>query len=351
MQPRHQLLVRLPAHLVRQSGLPYSGLARHRKHAAGADGDGIQDFGDLRELLAAAEEGCRVGAPGGTPAATDQPPGRNRFTLALQRQLADRLELEHVARELAGQLADVGLAGRGGGLETLRQDDRVSEHGVVHPCLASENPCDAVSRVDADMQRELRLVRQVGAHARELAVHLEGDGQGACCVVLVSHGSAEKREQSVARELLDVALIASDDAAQAADHGVDHLEELLRIQPVGQRRKARDVREERRDQPPLLGDLSPCLHESLRNGPCDEAAQRVGDLVGHRRRRFSRGSSGHRRSAVTAEAHASDVLAAAGGAGPRGRSRGGAAVAAEAHAFGVLDATGSARPRRHRLRV
>ena len=79
----------------------------------------------------------------------------------------------------------------------------------------------------------------------------------------MAHGRAEERQQRVAGELLDVAPVAADDAAQSGDHGVDDLQQLLGIEPIGERREARDVREQRGDQPALLGKVAARLDETL----------------------------------------------------------------------------------------
>ena len=60
-------------------------------------------------------------------------------------------------------------------LQPLGEDHRVAEHRIIHARLAAEDAGDAVSGVDAAVQRQLRLVGKVVAHARELAVHLQRD--------------------------------------------------------------------------------------------------------------------------------------------------------------------------------
>jgi hypothetical protein len=114
-----------------------------------------------------------------------------------------------------------------------------------------------VARVDADVQRQAtRLRAKLRGDARELVVHLERDEEGALRVVLVRNGSAEEGEQGVAGELLDVSLVASDNARESADHRVDDLQQLLRIETVGERREPRDIGEERRDKTAFLRELA-----------------------------------------------------------------------------------------------
>ena len=189
-------------------------------------------------------------------ASADQSPRRHRLALAFERELADRFEVEAAPGEPYGHLADVGLAGRRGRLEALRENHGVAKHGVVHACLTAEDASDAVPRIDADVQGELRVMGKLAAKAPELRMHLERNAQGTLRIVFVRDGCPEQGEQGIARKLLDVPLVATDDTAQSRNDRVDHLEQLLRIEPVGERREARDVGEESRNQAPFFGELS-----------------------------------------------------------------------------------------------
>src|SRR5207237_8385356 len=103
----------------------------------------------------------------------DEPPRADGLALALQRQLADRLEFEQVLREPQRRLADVGLAGRRRRLQPLREDPGVAEDGVVGARLAADNPRDPVPRVDADVQHEAaRALGQLVLYPLELGVPL-----------------------------------------------------------------------------------------------------------------------------------------------------------------------------------
>ena len=68
--------------------------------------------------------------------------------------------------------------------------------------------------VDADVKRELRVVREVLHQTRQFGVHLEGDSQGSLGVVVMADRRSEQRHQRVACEFLDVTAVAPDDAAQ-----------------------------------------------------------------------------------------------------------------------------------------
>jgi hypothetical protein len=167
-----------------------------------------------------------------------------------------------------------------------------------------------VAGVDADVQRQpCRVVAESLADPCELAMHLERDEERAVRIVLVRDRRAEEREERVACELLDEAVIAADDAREAADDGVDHLEELLRVEAVGEGGEAGDVREERRDQAPLLLELAALLDDAVCDRRGDEAAERV--VRRGRRRLGCRGPA-----AMAAEPHPLGVRAAAGAACP-----------------------------------
>ncbi len=209
------------------------GLADDSQHAATAQPERRESLVHELELGFAADQ-SRQDRNHAFDARADQPPGRHRLSLAFQRQLACRLELELGFRHADGRLAHVRLAGRRRGLEPLREDDRIPEHAVVHPRLAAEDARNSVTGVDADVQRELRFVWQLLTETGELRVHLERDAQRAGRVVFVAHGRAEQRHQRIACKLLDVAPVAADDAAEPGDHGIDHLDQLLGIEAVCQ---------------------------------------------------------------------------------------------------------------------
>ena len=228
-------------------------------------------------------------ARGRRPSA-EEAPRRHGLCFSLQGQLADRFEFERVVRERLRQLAHICLAGRGGRLEPLREDHGIAEHGVVHACLTAEDAGDTVARVDADMQRELGLIGQLAAEPLHFRVHLERDDQGTRSVVLVRDRSPEEREESIACKFVHVPLVTGNDPALPGDHGVDYLQELLRVETISERRKAGDVGKESGDQTPLFGNLTPRLDEALRNLARNEAAEGFGNVLvslrlGRRRRR------------------------------------------------------------------
>ena len=143
-------------------------------------------------------------------------------------------------------------------------------------------------------------------------MHLERDAHRTRGVVFVADGRAEERHQGIAGEFLDVSAVPADDAAQRRDYGVDHLEQLFRIEPVGEGGESGNVREQRRDETSLLRDVPAGCDEALGDRAGDEALERFRDvgLCGDLR------SGLGRRAAVTTEFRPLGVGAAARGAIP-----------------------------------
>jgi hypothetical protein len=142
-------------------------------------------------------------------------------------------------------------------------------------------------------------------------VHLERYEQRPVGVVLVADRGTEEGEQRVPGELLDVAVVPADDAAQGRDHGVDDLDQLLWVEAVGERCKARDVGKEGSDEAPFLRKTAAGLDKLVGNGTGDEAAESVLDAGLGLRRRLRAHCA-----AMAAEAHAFRVLPAACGTEP-----------------------------------
>ena len=247
--------------------LPDARLAGHGEDTARTPLRPFEDRGDRVQLVLTADECAPQRAQERRGSLAEQLPGEHGLALSFERELADGRELESVGREAVREVADVRLALRRSRLQPLGEDHGVAEHGVVHARLAPEDARDAVPGVDAAVQRELCVVRKRLAEPGELAMHLEGDQERSLGVVLVGDRRPEEREQSVAGELLDVAAVAADDAAEGADDRIDDLEQVLGVEPVGKRRESRDVREERRDEPPLLWNLSPASMSRSATGP------------------------------------------------------------------------------------
>jgi hypothetical protein len=108
--------------------------------------------------------------------------------------------------------------------------------------------------VHPDVDGETRRVRpDLLEQPGQLGVHVERRQQRALRVVLVRHRRAVDDEEGVAGELLDEAAVALGDPGEPRDQRADHLVQRLGVERVCQRRESADVREQRRDEPQLLG--------------------------------------------------------------------------------------------------
>ena len=263
----------LVARDVEQRRLADAGFARDDHDAAGSGAQLLHRAAEEALVVAASDESSGLDARG--PLADDAP-RRDRPRLALHRQLPDRFELERTPGQLLRELADVGLAAGRGDLQALRHIDRVAEHRIVGAHLVADDARDCVAGVDPDAQTELlRLSGKGGSDRFEPVVHLERDRKRARSVVLVAGRSAEEREQRVARVLVDVPLVASDDLAQHGHDAVDDLGQRLGIDLPTERGESRDVGEQRRHQPSLLG--GPAVARLLGNLAAREPRDQVVD--------------------------------------------------------------------------
>ena len=260
LDPIDPALDRRSANLLRQARLSDPRLADHAQEPrAGPAGQPLERrprqvqlpvAPDQRGVASTHQPGPLVGR---VPHA-HQPPRRNRFRLALQGQRRHRDHLESVLGELIGGLADVGLPGWGGRLESLSEDHRVAQDGVVHPHLAADHACDPASRRDADVERQtLAVLAHRLPQPRQVAMHLDRDLDGSRGVVLVRDRSAEQGKERVTRELLDVAAVPAHEIRECRDDRVDHLQQFFGIELLRERSESRQVGEHRGDQAPLLG--------------------------------------------------------------------------------------------------
>ena len=171
-----------------------------------------------------------------------QPVHRHRARLAAQRQLAQRLVAECVARQPPGQRADQHLARRRHGLQPLGDVDRIAGDRIALGAAGAEAARHHRPGVDADVQRQ-RLAGRGMADLGRLADHLQRRRQRPLGVVLMRHGGAEQRQQGVADELVDIAAMRLDARGQRLEQPVLQAPEHLRIQPFAKRGEAAEVGE------------------------------------------------------------------------------------------------------------
>ncbi len=138
-------------------------------------------------------------------------------------------------------------------LQACRDVDRVAADHQL-PASSGVPAGHDVAGVDADPEADLRAVPALDAlrEGAEAVAHGERSPNGALGVVLVRLRDAEDGEHGVPGELLGR-------AAEALDLGVDQVEELpqelaevLRVEQLAERSRAREVGEENGDDAPFL---------------------------------------------------------------------------------------------------
>ena len=190
-----------------------------------------------------------------------------RLAHAPQVLRAELLEVEAGLDLALRRRADEDAALAGELLEARGDVDGVAERvpGVVPVVAVLLDADDDRPRVHADTDRErdavgrLDLLRVLGQRA------LDGErgAQGALGVVLVRDGDAEERQHLVADELRHGAVEAPDLLGHDPHDLVDQELRALRAELLRDRRRADDVRDEHRDDPPLA-----CCHRHRRSYSC-----------------------------------------------------------------------------------
>ena len=164
-----------------------------------------------------------------------------------------RTERPHVAEpEAPGRasraLRDQDLPGVGRLLEARSRVHRVARD---HPDLGSHVAGrDDVTRVDAGAHGQAHAISllEIEVELDEATTHSERGAERPRGVVLVRHGHAEDGHYGVADELLDGAAFALDLLSHRGCVGAENVLQVLRIEPLAERRGARDVGEEDRDE-------------------------------------------------------------------------------------------------------
>ena len=150
--------------LLDEAGLPNARVADDRDHPEHrAADDGIEGRPQSPELVIASDQRDRV-ASDRRPALThgEQPIGADQAALALELERLDRLDLDGVAHEAVGQIADEDLARRRGLFQPRRGVDRVAGHEplstgrIAGDDLARIHAC-AVRQTDAERPLELTV--------------------------------------------------------------------------------------------------------------------------------------------------------------------------------------------------
>ena len=158
--------------------------------------------------------------------------------------------------EPVGRLPDEHLAGTGGLLEPRSDVDRVTGREPLSRCRVSD---DHLAGVDAGAGGEANpvLLGELVVDASESLLHLERRTHGTEGVVLVDGRHAEHGHDRVADELLDGAAVVLERRLHRAEVAPHHPPQRLGIEPLSERGRAGDVREDDRHDLPRLGVASP----------------------------------------------------------------------------------------------
>ena len=239
--------------LARQPRLSRAGNRLDRHQAGGARlGHGDQLRAQGRELLVAADQRCGRRTPHGGRPHAHEPERRHRLGLALELERLDRLELGDVRDQLAGERPDQHLVRAGGLLEARGDVDGVAGDEPLPRCRIAR---DDLAGVDAGavLERDAEARVELGVQSLERGLHPGGGAHRPLGVVLVQVREAEDRHHGVADELLDGPAVALELAAHHVEVARHHGPKRLRVEPLADRGRADEVREDDRDR---LSDLA-----------------------------------------------------------------------------------------------
>ena len=162
---------------------------------------------------------------------------------APQRRRAQLLELERRAHLDGGLRAEHHVALGGDRLQAGRHVHGVAERVVAAAGVAVAGGDHDRAGVHGDPRPDVDVVglAHVGAVALERALDGEAGADCPFAVVLVGDGRAEDREQPVAGELRDGAVVALDLGRDEPHHLVEEVLRPLRAQRLADRGRARDI--------------------------------------------------------------------------------------------------------------
>ena len=246
----HAVERRAHPHLVEQPGLADPGGSGDGHRRAGPGTSRVEGLHQLVLLRAATDHPMPLARRQRSPP-PDEPMHLHGLRAALDRPLAQVLEGVLTLHEARRRRPDVGLPGRRHRLQPLGQDHRLPQHGVLRAPVGLERPGDDLAGGDPHVQGEAGA-GSPSAEGPQLGVHVLGRAECPRRVVLVGDRGTEQGEQGVARELLQIAVVAGDDPRHRRQDRIEDLQQLLGLQPAGQSREAGDVGEQGRDPTPLV---------------------------------------------------------------------------------------------------
>jgi len=227
--------------LIHQARLANTGGAENREQVAEALADDVRER-VLEELALAIAAHHRRGVPPRYRRRCDgdQAKGRHRLGLSLRLQRFDRLDLNSVADEAQCLLAEQDLTG----LRCLLQAG--CDVHCVPGCEAFLRAGDDLTRVHAHAQLEPGPVRalELLVQAGETSAQLVSSAHRPEGVVLVKGRHTEDGHDRIADELLDGASVPLHDRLRGLEVTTHDAPQALRVDPLAERGRARDVAEE-----------------------------------------------------------------------------------------------------------
>ena len=160
--------------------------------------------------------------------------------LALERQLSDSLGGYRVPDEPVRFLTEQNLVRRGSLLQPRGDVDRVARGveltagGVAHHRLARIDP-------GADAKRDSSLALEIRIQVRECLLHFACGPHGPKRVILMRGGNPKHGHDRVADELLDSPPMTLERRSRLREVALHHAPKRLRVEPLSERRRARDV--------------------------------------------------------------------------------------------------------------
>ncbi len=280
------------AHLPDEPGLADPGLAHDGDDRAAALDERVHRPLEHGELEVAAQRSAGSAAAASASRTRETRKTSMRLAHALEVLRAELLEVEARLDLTLRRRADEDAALAGELLEARGDVDGVAKgvQGVVAVVAVLLDADDDRARVHTDADRErnavgrLDLLRVLG----ERALDRERGAEGPLGVVLVRDGDAEERQHLVADELRHGAVEAPDLLGHDPHDLVDQELRALRAELFRDRRRADDVRDQHRDDPPFA-----CCHRHRRSYSCVT----VGTNPRRRRRSEDPGGRPRRREA------------------------------------------------------
>ena len=209
--------------------------------------------GEQRGLVRPADEARRL-APPSVRARAQQPPGLDGPLPSAHGDMSERGDEKASAEFSRSRPADHDRARLGGPLQTRGDVHRVAESDRM--ALSRTDHADRdLSAVDADPDVEIRQRPGLPHLVRVRVDRLhdsERRGCGPLCIVLGRGREAEERRNAVPHIRVDHTTELLDGTTHSIHTTADQGCVLLRVQPLRERRRADDVREQDADGPQLV---------------------------------------------------------------------------------------------------